>query len=135
MPIKVHIHTYMAMQSPSTGPQPPTGLTVVVTGGDTAAVSWDAQQSMVCDVVIGNYSVRYQLRNDTGGMNTVYSSTTSVTLQDLVPNAEYTVSVAAINSSGDMSAFSSLVQFTVNLTAPSKSPFMSIGHLNVCPYL
>ena len=124
----------MAMQSPSTGPQPPTGLTVVVTGNGTAVVSWETQQSRVCDVVIGNYSVRYRLRSGTGGMITVYSPSTSVTLQDLVPNAEYTVSVAAINSRGNMSAFSALVQFTVNLTAPSKTPFMSIGHLNVCPY-
>ena len=124
----------MGMHSPSTGPQPPTGLTVVVTGDGTAVVSWETQQSRVCDVVIGNYSVRYQLRNDTGGMNTVNTSSTSVILQDLVPNAEYTVEVAAINSRGNMSAFSALVQFTVNLTAPSKYLFMSIGHLNVCPY-
>ena len=122
------------MQCPSTGPQFPMGLTIVVTGNDTAVVSWESQQSRMCDVVIGNYSVRYQLRNDTGGMITVYSPSTSVTLQGLVPNAEYTVEVAAINSMGNMSAFSPLVQFTVNLTAPSKSLFMSISHLNMCPY-
>ena len=120
------------MQSPSTGPQPPTGLTVAVTGNDTAVVSWEVQQSRVCDVVIGNYSVRYQLRSGTGGMITAYSSSANVTLQELVPNAEYTVSVAAINSMGNMSAFSAPVQFTVNLTPPSKSLFMSIGHLNMC---
>ena len=56
----------MTMQPPSTGPQPPTGLTVAVTGDGTAVVSWDAQQSRVCDVVIRNYSVRYQLRGGTG---------------------------------------------------------------------
>ena len=71
----------MAMQSSSTGPQPPTGLTVVVTGNDTAVVSWDARQSRVCNVVIGNYSVRYQLRSGMGGIFTVYSSSTSVTLR------------------------------------------------------
>ena len=119
------------MQSPSTGPQPPTGLEVAVTGNDTAVVSWESQQSRVCDVVIGNYSVRYQLRSGSGEMITVYSSSANVTLQELVPNAEYVVSVAAINSRGNMSAFSALVQFTVNLTPPSKSLFMSIGHLNM----
>ena len=124
----------MAMQSPSTGPQPPTGLKVVVTGNDTAVVSWDAQQSRVCDVVIGNYSVRYQLRSGMGGIFTVYSPSTSVTLQGLARGAEYTVEVAAINSMGNMSAFSALAQFTVNPTAPSKYLFMSIGHLNMCPY-
>ena len=116
------------MQSSSTGPQPPTGLTVVVTGDGTAVVSWQAQQSRVCDAVIGNYSVRYQLRNDTGGMITVYSSTTSVTLQDLVPNAEYTVSVAAINSKGEMSSFSALVQFTVDPIAPPPGKALVILH-------
>ena len=122
----------MGMHSPSTGPQPPKDPTVVVTGDDTAVVSWDTQQSRMCDDVIGNYSVRYQLRNDTGGMITVYSSSTSVTLQDLVPNEEYTVEVAAINSRGNMSAFSALVQFTVNLTAPSK--YLFNGHCNMCPH-
>ena len=109
------------MQSPSTGPQPPTGLTVAVTGNDTAVVSWLAQQSRVCDAVIGNYSVRYQLRSGTGGMITAYSSSTSVTLQGLAHGAEYTVSVAAINSKGEMSSFSALVQFTVTPTASPSS--------------
>ena len=107
----------MGTNSPSTGPQPPIGLTVVVTGNDTAVVTWEAQQSRVCDIVIGNYSVMYQLRNGTGATITVYSSNTSVTLQDLVPNAEYTVSVAAINSIGNMSAFSAMIQFRVTLSS------------------
>ena len=65
----------------------------------------------MCNVVIGNYSVRYQLNNSVGATTTVYSSSTSVTLQDLVPNAEYTVSVAAINSAGVMSAFTEAIKF------------------------
>ena len=101
------------------GPQPPAGVSVVVTGNDTAVVSWVPSMSRMCDVVIGNYSVRYQLRKGTGAYTTVYSSSTSVTLQDLVPNAEYTVSVAAINSIGNMSAFSAMVQFNVTLSSKS----------------
>ena len=54
---------------------------------------------------VGNYSVKYQLRNGTSGSATVYTSSASVTLQDLVPNAEYDVSVAAINSCGGTSTF------------------------------
>ena len=65
----------------------------------------------MCGVVIGNYSVRYQLRSGAGGSTTVNTSSTSVTLQDLVPNAEYTVSVAAINSAGELSAYTETTQF------------------------
>ena len=57
------------------------------------------------DDMIMNYSVRYQLTTGTGGSATVYSSSTSVTLQGLVPNAEYTVEVAGINSCGGTSTF------------------------------
>ena len=98
----------MTKQSPSTGPQPPTGLTVVVRGDGTAVVSWEVQQSRVCDAGIENYSVRYQLRSGMGGIDiiTVYSPSTSVTLQGLACGEEYTVSVAAINSKGGMSSFS-----------------------------
>ena len=57
------------------------------------------------DDMIMNYSVRYQLTSGTGGSATVYSLSISVTLQGLDPNAEYTVSVAAINSAGGTSTF------------------------------
>ena len=104
---------------PFAAPDPPTGVKVVVRDVESALVSWDATQSLMCDVVIGNYSVRYRLRNGTGTTITVYSSNTSVTLRGLVPNAEYTVSVAAINSIGNMSAFSAMVQFRVTLSSKS----------------
>ena len=102
--------------------QPPTGVSVVITGTDTVVVSWNAQQSRMCDVVVGNYSVRYQLTNDTGSSpSTVYTSSTSVTLHGLVPNAVYSVSVASITLGGDMSAFSATTPFTVTATAPPPS--------------
>ena len=88
-----------------------------MTDVDSALVSWNATQSRMCDIVIRNYSVRYRLRNGTGATITVYSSNTSVTLRDLVPNAEYNVSVAAINSIGNMSPFSAMVQFNVTLSS------------------
>ena len=86
-----------------TEPTPPKSVTFTVTSNDSAVVSWMASQSM-CDDVIGNYSVRYQLKN-ASSYTTVYTNETRVVLQGLVPNTEYTVSVAAINSMGDMSAF------------------------------
>ena len=76
----------------------------------TSVVSWVAPQPR-CGVVVENYSVRYQQRNSGGGYTTVNTSSTSVTLQDLVPNAEYTVSVAAINFAGEMSSFTEAAQF------------------------
>ena len=65
----------------------------------------------MCGVVIGNYSVRYRLKNGGGNYTTVHSPTTSVTLQGLVPNTEYTVAVAAINSAGDIGSFTEPTQF------------------------
>ena len=106
------------------GPQPPAGVSVVVTGNDTAVVSW--VPSRMCDVVIGNYSVRYQLRSCACGYTTVHTFSTSVTLQDLVPYADYNVSVAAINSNGDMSKFSALAQFTVTQTTPTLGENLAI---------
>ena len=88
-----------------TGPQPPMGISVVANGCNSANMSWTASVSRMCDAVIGNYSVRYQLMSGEGGYVTVSSSSTSVTLQGLDPNAEYTVSVAGINSCGGMSTF------------------------------
>ena len=76
----------------------------------TSVVSWTAPQTM-CGVVIGNYSVRYRLKNGGGNYTTVHSPTTSVTLQGLVPNTEYTVAVAAINSAGTIGSFTELTQF------------------------
>ena len=100
------------------GLDPPASVSVDVTGIDTVVVSWNPSVSRMCDVLIGNYSVRYQLSSGCSVYTSVYTSNTRVTLQDLVPYAEYNVSVAAINSNGDMSTFSALAQFTVTQTAP-----------------
>ena len=69
-------------------------------------------------------------------MNT---SSTSVTLQNLAPNSQYDVEVAAVNSNGAISDFSTVVQFMTPATVPSKiatSPCMqhpsSHHHLAVC---
>ena len=78
-------------------------MSVEVTGCDSAVVSWMASQSMF-DNVIGNYSVRYQLASGSNDLTTVYTSSTNVTLEDLVPNAEYNVSVMGINSCGGTSS-------------------------------
>ena len=65
----------------------------------------------MCGVVVGNYSVRYQLRNRGGGYTTVFTTSTSVTLQGIAANTEYNVSVAAISSAGELSAFTEATQF------------------------
>ena len=89
---------------------------VEANGCNSANVSWTPNQLRVCDDTIEGYSVRYQQRG-TGGYSTVNTSSTSVTLQDLVPNAEYTVSVATITTVGSMSAFSAVSQ--LNMTTGS----------------
>ena len=88
-------------------------MSVAVTDREPVVVSWTASQSMMCDVAIVNYNVKFEL-NGTGYYThtTVYTSSTFVTLRCLAPcNAEYSVSVAAINSIGDMSAFSAVAKF------------------------
>ena len=72
---------------------------------NTSDVSW-SPPTVNYNAVIGNYSVRYQLRESSGGYTTVYSTTTSITLQGLDPSAEYEVEVAAVDLCGRMSGFS-----------------------------
>ena len=91
-------------------PPPPTGVSVVDGSGCyTSVVSWVAPQSK-CNVAIGNYSVRYRLRNSTsGGYTTVFTDGTSVTLEGITANVEYNVSVAALSS--QMSEYTETFQF------------------------
>ena len=107
------------------GPVAPADVSVDVTGSDTAEVSWVPSMSRMCDILIENYNVRYRLNSGCGAYTTLNTSSTSVTLQGLVPNAEYTVEVAGIDSNGDMSAFSEVTLFTVTPTTatPSEIPF------------
>ena len=86
----------------------------------------------MCDDVVGNYSVRYQLRSGTCAYTTVYTNRPSVTLRDLIPNAEYVVSVAAINSRGDMSAFSVEMSFTVSTPTAPTTPGPQTGGKAIC---
>ena len=96
-------------------------------GVDSVVVSWTASQSS-CDDVIANYTVTYRLRDGLGAHTSVNTATTSVTICDLVPNAEYTVSVAAMNSMGDMSVHSAESLFVVNMaTAPVTVPISPSG--------
>ena len=67
----------------------------------------------MCDAVIGNYSVRYQLTSGESGYVTVSTSNYRATLEDLVPNAEYNVEVASVNSNGVMSVYSAVTQLSV----------------------
>ena len=87
--------------------------------------------SRVCDALIVNYSVRYQAKNASGDYTTVYSSNTSVVLRGLVPNAEYTVSVAAINSIGNISVFSDTVYFTVTPSSKPHSNYSNFAYVHI----
>ena len=90
-------------------PLPPTGVSVV-DGSEcyTSVVMWGPPPSK-CNVVIGNYSVRYQQRNSSGSNTTVYTDGTSVTLVNITANVEYDVWVAAISS--QLGAFTEAFQF------------------------
>ena len=95
-------------------PGTPTG--VMVEDGTkcyTSVVSWTAPQTM-CGVVIGNYSVRYRLRNGGGNYTTKYTDETSVTLENITANATYNVAVAAISS--QRGQFTEVFQFVLQGT-------------------
>ena len=91
----------------------------------TSVVSWTAPQTM-CGVVIRNYSVRYRLKNGGGNYTTMYTDGTSVTLENITPNAAYNVSVAAISS--QISPFTEAVQFVLQGTL---CMFCDIAHIYV----
>ena len=91
----------------------------------TSVVSWTAPQSR-CGVVIGNYSVRYRLKNGGGNYTTMYTDGTSVTLENITPNATYNVSVAAISSR--IGQFTEALQFVLQGTL---CMFCDIAHTYV----
>ena len=107
-------------------PGPPTGVTVVDgVGCYTSVVSWTAPQSR-CGVVIGNYSVRYRLKNGGGNYTTMYTDETSVTLENITANAAYGVAVAAISS--QIGQFTEALQFVLQGTL---CMFCDIAHMYV----
>ena len=67
----------------------------------------------MCDAVIVSYSVRYRLTGSSGSYDNVSTSSTSATLENLVPNAEYDVEVATVNSSAVISAYSTVTQLSM----------------------
>ena len=95
------------------GTVPPTGVSVVPNGCDSADVTWHAPNSRVCDGVVSGYNVRYRLSSSTGDYTTVNPSDARVTLNNLTPNEEYTVEVAIITSVGGIGSYSPVAQFNI----------------------
>ena len=118
------------------GPLSPTGVSSVASDSSTVVVSWNPAFSGMCDVFARDYTVRYRLYGCSGSSTTVNISGTSVTLRGLVPNEEYGVEVAAINSNGDLSDFSTMSQFTVTPTTaapPSKTLLpLRVTYISIC---
>ena len=98
-------------------PGPPTIGMVEAKACNSPNVSWKGPEPRVCDGVISGYTVRYRLNTGNGEHTTVNTSTTSVMLQDLAPNAEYSVEVAVTTSVGTIGPYSSkiLLNITGNL--------------------
>ena len=96
---------------------PPTNGMVEAKVCNSANVTWKGSEPIVCDGVISGYNVRYGLNPGNGEHTTVNTSTTSVMLQDLAPNAEYSVEVAVTTSVGTIGPYSSkiLLNITGNL--------------------
>ena len=118
-----------------TAPQPPSGITVIANGCNSVMVSWNAQQSRMCDVVIVSYSVRYRLTGSSGGYDTVSTSSTSATLESLVPNADYDVEVATVDSNAVMSAYSTVTQLSMQGNSYMCSICVLFGVVRGVPYI
>ena len=101
-------------------------MSIDVTSLNTVVVSWTASQS-ACDSVITNYTVIYQ---GTSGRITKYTSNTSLVIEGLALNGQYTVSVAAVNSRGDMSTFSNAS--TLITPAPPTQPSTGGNAHDIC---
>ena len=95
------------------GTVPPSGVSVVPTGCDSAEVTWRAPNSSVCDGVVSGYNVRYRLSSSIGDYTTVNPSNARVTLNNLTPNEEYTVEVAIITSVGGIGSYSPVEWFNI----------------------
>ena len=77
------VHSLLDYLHFAAAPGTPTGVMVEDgVGCYTSVVSWTAPQSR-CGVVIGNYSVRYRLKNEGGNYTTMYTDGTSVTLENI----------------------------------------------------
>ena len=96
-----------------TGTGPPTNVMVKAESCNFASVTWTAPEPRVCDGVISGYTVRYRLNTGNGQYTTINTSTTSVMLPDLAPNAEYSVEVAVTTSVGTIGPYSSESLLTI----------------------
>ena len=95
------------------GTGPPTDVMVEAESCNSANVTWMASEPRVCDGMISGYNVRHRLNTGNGQYTTVNTSTTSVMLQDLAPNAEYSVEVAVTTSVGTIGPYSSEYLLTI----------------------
>ena len=87
----------------------------------------------VSDVFPLYYIIKYRLSSSTGDYTTVnISGTTSVTLVDLVPNAEYDVEFTAINSNGAISNSLLAAHFTVAPTTAAPPSEICYYVLLIC---
>ena len=90
-----------------------TNVMVEAKSCNSANVTWMAPEPRVCNDVISGYNVRYRLNTGNGEHTTVNTSTTSVMLQDLAPNAEYSVEVAVTTSVGTIGPYSYAYLLTI----------------------
>ena len=95
------------------GTGPPTDIMVKGESCNSANVTWTAPKSRVCDGVISGYNVRYRLNTGNGEDTTINTSTTSVMLPDLAPNAKYSVEVAVTTLIRMISVYSSESLLTI----------------------
>ena len=89
---------------------PPTNVIVEAKSCNSASVTRMGPEPRVCDGVISGYNVRYCIGEwqwYNGEHTTVNNSTTSVMLQGLALNAEYSVEVAVTTSVGTLGLYSS----------------------------
>lgn len=100
-----------AVAPDTTPPSVPQNLRITSTQSTSVSLAWDASTD---DQGIKQYIVQYSPQ---GGSNTTKDFTgTSGTITDLTPNTTYTFSVAAVDTSGNQSAYSASKTTTTTAT-------------------
>ena len=85
---------------------------VRVDGCDSANVTWTPSRDMLCDLTRIDHRVRYK-RSDANNYSSIITPDASVTLQGLTPNAQYDVQVAAMDTNGKLSTYSTVEQLNI----------------------
>ncbi|XP_071532406.1 phosphatidylinositol phosphatase PTPRQ-like [Panulirus ornatus] len=92
------IEEYCSIITPQEEPSKPTGLEVVNTTTTTATVSWSLPEHL--NGVLDQWHLTWSWKNDSGNETCLVASELQYTIEDLVPDTTYLVTIKAHNDGG-----------------------------------